>query len=71
MSGPPKEGKPAGVDRLAICPECREGRHVYCLDDGTTTWTDRCKCECGDTRPDGRPNLKLARLDSGATEGDA
>ena len=43
----------AGPDTPAdICPECAKGVHVACLDDGSSVWTDRCKCDCGDTPAD-------------------
>jgi len=28
------------------CPECQSGRHLCCLDDGSSVWTGRCKCRC-------------------------
>lgn len=29
-----------------LCAECQAGRHVYCLDDGSSTV--ECECPCSD-----------------------
>jgi len=53
------------VRALPICPECAEGRHVYCLDDGSSTWTGRCRCTCRDAEnPPAQPD------EEGAAAGD-
>lgn len=50
------------VTSLPVCPECAAGRHVYCLDDGSSTWTDKCRCTCRDEQS---PATSLERGNQG------